>query len=70
VEKKVTNGWDEKAICNVNIIDDKKSSYSFTLKVHKINTDKSGMIFGFSNNNDVTLGNANKNVGLSAAGKQ
>jgi len=63
--KPSSTGWNDRAVCNVNIQNDGQT-YTFRVKIVNLNKDKSGMIFGFSDNSDVSLNSINSNVGLSA----
>mmetsp|Transcript_48619 Transcript_48619/g.105926 ORF Transcript_48619/g.105926 Transcript_48619/m.105926 type:complete len:215 (-) Transcript_48619:112-756(-) len=64
-----TSTWDELVQCNMNVLNN-GMTYVFEVKVHKVNSDASGMVFGFSNTAQMALDHINKEVvGLSANGK-
>lgn len=66
--KKNNNDWNEMAYSSINLMNNGQT-YSFTFKVHKINNDRSGLVFGFSNTKELALSHINaKVVGLSGDG--
>lgn len=64
------NGWNEIISTNVSIYENNQT-YQFEYQIIKVSSDKSGLIFGLSNNNESSLDNINMNiVGYSCKGSE